>query len=431
MVAGTQEESCTRRSSAVCSARVQEILQSLHAQNIRDFMRITDSSRDAVRQHAAVELRRSDQRALAVHMTVDKAGHGEPALGIDLLHAAVAVEGAHDGAAAHGDVARLQFAGDQVQDAGVAYHQVGGQPAQSLIDLPFQYLSHAQSPMWAIRERDPRCAIPYYRVSFPGPGFHGVCRRAATIDGAQGMEVLRRSAQGGSRSGRCLVDGAAAARHPAGGVRHRHGRARRRRAARPCARSDRSPLPAPIFVLLQVLSPIHQAVSANLGDRTAAWLYDRLTEACVRPPGMGHLEDPTLTSDLTVARDFDLGMTGPPLSISMDFIASGMVEMIGGIASRRDPRALRLVGAAACSPAPGWPRIGCCARAPSGATATPRKCAPRSAMPTTPTAWPSIRPPARNCGCSAWPAGPSTASSPGAPACTSCSTRPPACASAR
>jgi len=88
-----------------------------------------------------------------------------------------------------------------------------------------------------------------------------------------------------------------------------------------------------IFVLLQVLSPIHQAVSSNLGDRTAAWLYDRLTEACVRPPGMGHLEDPKLTSDLTVARDFDLGMTGPPLSISLDFIANGMVEMIGGVAS--------------------------------------------------------------------------------------------------
>ena len=87
-----------------------------------------------------------------------------------------------------------------------------------------------------------------------------------------------------------------------------------------------------IFVLLQILSPIHQAVSANLGDRAAAWLYDRLTEACVRPPGIGHLEDPKLTSDLTVARDFDLGMTGPPLTISMDFIASGMVEMVGGIA---------------------------------------------------------------------------------------------------
>src|SRR6266852_9042469 len=88
-----------------------------------------------------------------------------------------------------------------------------------------------------------------------------------------------------------------------------------------------------IFVLLQVLSPIHQAVSSNIGDRTAAWLYDRLTEACVRPPGMGHLEDPKLTSDLTVARDFDLGMTGPPLFISMDFIASGLVDLIGGLAS--------------------------------------------------------------------------------------------------
>src|SRR4029079_15525293 len=86
-----------------------------------------------------------------------------------------------------------------------------------------------------------------------------------------------------------------------------------------------------IFVLLQVLGPIHQAMSTNLGDRTAAWLYDRLTEACVRPPGMGHLEDPKLTGDLTVARDFDLGMTGPPISFSMDFIAGGMVEMIGGL----------------------------------------------------------------------------------------------------
>src|SRR4029079_18582080 len=85
-----------------------------------------------------------------------------------------------------------------------------------------------------------------------------------------------------------------------------------------------------IFVLLQVLGPIHQAMSTNLGDRTAAWLYDRLTEACVRPPGMGHLEHPRLTGDLTVARDFDLGLTGPPLSVSMDFIAGGLVETIGG-----------------------------------------------------------------------------------------------------
>ena len=88
-----------------------------------------------------------------------------------------------------------------------------------------------------------------------------------------------------------------------------------------------------VFVLWRVLDPIHQAVSANLGDRTAAWLYDRLTEACVRPLGMAHLEDPRLTSDLTVAREFDLGMTGPPLFMSLDFIAAGLVEMLGGLAS--------------------------------------------------------------------------------------------------
>jgi ABC-type multidrug transport system fused ATPase/permease subunit len=88
-----------------------------------------------------------------------------------------------------------------------------------------------------------------------------------------------------------------------------------------------------VFILLQVLTPIHQAISANLGDRTAACLHDRLGEACVRPPGMGHLEHPGLAADLTVARDFDLGMTGPPLSIAMDFIAGGLVEMVGGLAA--------------------------------------------------------------------------------------------------
>jgi ABC-type multidrug transport system fused ATPase/permease subunit len=88
-----------------------------------------------------------------------------------------------------------------------------------------------------------------------------------------------------------------------------------------------------IFVPLQILPPIHQSLGANLGSRTAAWLYDKLTLACVRPPGMGHLESPQLTSDLTMARDFDLGISGPPLSISMDFIGSGLVEMVTGLAA--------------------------------------------------------------------------------------------------
>lgn len=88
-----------------------------------------------------------------------------------------------------------------------------------------------------------------------------------------------------------------------------------------------------VFVLLQTVSPLQTAVSHNLGDRTAAWLYDRLTLASVRPAGMGHLEDPRLTGDLTLARDFDLGMTGPPLSYGLDFIAGGLVDLIGGLAA--------------------------------------------------------------------------------------------------
>jgi ABC-type multidrug transport system fused ATPase/permease subunit len=86
-----------------------------------------------------------------------------------------------------------------------------------------------------------------------------------------------------------------------------------------------------VFVLMQTLTPLHHAVSANLGSRTAAWLYDQLTAACVGPTGMGHLEDPELANDLTMARDFDLGISGPPLNISMDFIAGGLVEMVAGL----------------------------------------------------------------------------------------------------
>ncbi len=88
-----------------------------------------------------------------------------------------------------------------------------------------------------------------------------------------------------------------------------------------------------VFVLLQVLPPLHLAAGANLGSSAAAWLYDELTVACVEPRGIGHLEDPELAGDLTMARDFDLGISGPPLAISMDFIAAGLVELLAGLAA--------------------------------------------------------------------------------------------------
>lgn len=88
-----------------------------------------------------------------------------------------------------------------------------------------------------------------------------------------------------------------------------------------------------IFVLMQVLAPLHQAVGTNLGDALASHLNDRLAAACVQPPGIEHLEDPDLTGDLTVARDFDRGMTAPPMYINMGFLGPGLVQVAGGIAS--------------------------------------------------------------------------------------------------
>ena len=87
------------------------------------------------------------------------------------------------------------------------------------------------------------------------------------------------------------------------------------------------------FMLLLISQPLHQVVSANLGARMAAHLYHRLISTCVAPPGIAHLERAELSTDLTMARDFDLGMMGPPLDISMDFIAGGLVDLVVGISA--------------------------------------------------------------------------------------------------
>lgn len=88
-----------------------------------------------------------------------------------------------------------------------------------------------------------------------------------------------------------------------------------------------------MFTLMLVIQPLHQAVSANLGSRTAAYLYDRLMQVSTGPHGIGHLESSALVNDLTMARDFDLGIMGPPLAVSMDFIATGLVDLVVGIAA--------------------------------------------------------------------------------------------------
>ncbi len=87
-----------------------------------------------------------------------------------------------------------------------------------------------------------------------------------------------------------------------------------------------------VFTVMQVINPIHVAIGQNLGRRAADHMNDRLMKATVGPPGISHLEDPDLSAELSMARDFDLGIMGPPLFVAMSFIAGGLRPLIAGFA---------------------------------------------------------------------------------------------------
>ncbi len=85
-----------------------------------------------------------------------------------------------------------------------------------------------------------------------------------------------------------------------------------------------------VFTASVMLHPIHQMVSMNLGTSASTHLFGRLMVAGTNPPGIAHLERVELSNDLTMARDFDQGMLGPPLAISMDFITGGLLDLVIG-----------------------------------------------------------------------------------------------------
>lgn len=102
---------------------------------------------------------------------------------------------------------------------------------------------------------------------------------------------------------------------------------------------DDAPLSGPltfigvVFVAMQVVNPIHVSIGQNLGRKTADHLNDRLMRSTTAPPGIAHLENPDLANELSMARDFDLGITGPPLFVAMSFIADGLRLLVAGFAS--------------------------------------------------------------------------------------------------
>jgi ATP-binding cassette, subfamily B, bacterial len=87
-----------------------------------------------------------------------------------------------------------------------------------------------------------------------------------------------------------------------------------------------------VFIVMNGLGPLHEALSADLGQRTGTWLHDRLLEACIRPAGLAHLEQPDLADQLERVRTFDLGVEGPSLQAATPRIGSGFAELGGGAA---------------------------------------------------------------------------------------------------
>lgn len=102
---------------------------------------------------------------------------------------------------------------------------------------------------------------------------------------------------------------------------------------------DGDPLGGPLvamgalFVLMQATGPLHDALSTNLGAQVTAWLNDRLLRACSEPDGLAHLEQPALADELGSAREFEFGMAGPNITVSMPAIGSGFASFAGGLAS--------------------------------------------------------------------------------------------------
>lgn len=87
-----------------------------------------------------------------------------------------------------------------------------------------------------------------------------------------------------------------------------------------------------LFVVMQTLPPFHAAISANLAQKIITYLHDELLEASLTPAGIAHLERPEINDLLAQARDFDLGITGPPLRASLPRVGDGFVEIGGGVA---------------------------------------------------------------------------------------------------
>ena len=87
-----------------------------------------------------------------------------------------------------------------------------------------------------------------------------------------------------------------------------------------------------VFIAMNVLNPVHGAMSSIFGAKVGVWLNDRLLRACLEPKGIAHLERPDLADELSRARDFDAAIVGPPLEAVLPELAGGFSTFLAGFA---------------------------------------------------------------------------------------------------
>ncbi len=86
-----------------------------------------------------------------------------------------------------------------------------------------------------------------------------------------------------------------------------------------------------VFITLNMLSTLGETVSSSLGARASEWCHRRLLQACLAPQSISHLEQPELMADLSAARDFDLGIAGAPLTVSLPRVSARLVAIGTGL----------------------------------------------------------------------------------------------------
>ena len=160
-----------------------------------------------------------------------------------------------------------------------------------------------------------------------------------------------------------------------------------------------------VFVLFQVLTPLHLAVSANLGSRTAAWLNDRLMVACDRAGRASRT-----SSARPHQRPHDGARLRPrhhrPAARRSAWTSSRAGSSRWSAGSAAAVLLFRFAWWAPLLLVGAWVSTHWLLRE-SGVwrTATPTRCAPRSATPSTRTGSRSTRPRRRSCACSGSPTG--------------------------